>query len=468
MEHFEKQRNLLRQDIDSLDLKNVETLLSGEADEYHSFCKNPDNQNQYTRFYSVYEQFFLSIHANKSISQYVSLSKALYKYKRLKMLYNLLLYKLQNSSNLVVLKGPINLANGALLLGALEQLPVENRSKLTLCLLDYSHQAAQEICSYLKVRVIGLKEFKLFSLRLSVIESAVIHIEKKFKLPINVCYWSIAFGMISLFKSLKLSGHLGKTFFKSCKYAYPFSSQYLDFFVSGPGLAEFLSPDVSHIVIYNVGIQSRQITLLDSDRLKEEICQDLLKLKHDKKRKLWSSMARHEKLRDPKYIDLVKSLTRDHKKNSCYLLCGKVLESHFEEFLKPTSGGKYIGWVNIKKLASLLDFYVDPFPHGGGLSLLIALEMNIPCIIPIMQTNECSPSMIQAIIPHLARLHKEIPPDIIKIILPSNMSELHSAIEYLISQNNVSPMLYQGLSIIKQLMYQTCREDAKKALGFNG
>ena len=48
------------------------------------------------------------------------------------------------------------------------------------------------------------------------------------------------------------------------------------------------------------------------------------------------------------------------------------------------------------------------------------------------------------------------------------MSELHSAIEYLISQNNVSPMLYQGLSVIKQLMYQTCREDAKKALGFNG
>ena len=262
MEHFEKQRNLLHQDIDSLDLKNVETLLSGEADEYHSFCKNPDNQNQYTRFYSVYEQFFLSIHANKSISQYASLSKALYKYERLKILYNLLLYKLQNSSNLVVLKGPINLANGALLLGALEQLPVENRSKLTLCLLDYSHQAAQEICSYLKVRVIGLKEFKLFSLRLSVIESAVIHIEKKFKLPINVCYWSIAFGMISLFKSLKLSGHQGKTFFKSCKYAYPFSSQYLDFFVSGPGLTEFLSPDVSHIVIYNVGIRRGKLLCL--------------------------------------------------------------------------------------------------------------------------------------------------------------------------------------------------------------
>ena len=179
-------------------------------------------------------------------------------------------------------------------------------------------------------------------------------------------------------------------------------------------------------------------------------------------------MARHEKLRDPKYIDLVKSLTRDHKKHSCYLLCGKTLESHFSDFLDSASGGKYIGWVNIKKLASLLDFYVDPFPHGGGLSLLIALEMNIPCIIPIMQTNECSPSMIQAIIPHLERLHKEIPPDIIKIILPSNMSEVHSAIEYLISQNNVSPMLYQGLSVIKKLMYQTCREDAKKALGFNG
>ena len=125
MQYFEKQRNLLHQDIDSLRLKDIETLLSGEADEYHCFCKNPDNQNQYTRFYSVYEQFFLYIHANKSISQYAPLSNILYKYKRLKILYNLLLYKLQNSSNLVVFKGPIDLANGALLLGALEQLSVK-------------------------------------------------------------------------------------------------------------------------------------------------------------------------------------------------------------------------------------------------------------------------------------------------------------------------------------------------------
>ncbi len=440
---------------------DINQILVDEKRYYHSVCKNPDDELQFFRFYSIIENWHM-ITAGKIQLKNSAISS---KNKQLIVnLKNLLVFKLCQSPELIILRGTIDLANGAILESVLEKLDSYNRKKITLCLVDYTHTQTQQICAEYNIRGIGLSNSGINEAdKLSIIFDSIINTQAK--RAVNICFWSIPFGMIYLYYSLKLAGHNGDRTFTSTKYGYTFSDLYLTKLLTGVGMSEYTKRYHIHSEIQHIGYTQKSLRLGDISALKYQLQTELTNIKA-KNNVIWSSMARSEKLISSHYLEVLNHILMQSQLKSTYLLCGRQIPNEYKKFISDNpSSIKFIGWRKLNSLINYIDLYVDPFPHGGGFSLALALGNKIPSIIPCLSSSKHSPSLIQALLPHLTNIEHQIGEHNFRIMFPKTTDEVIESILMLINDKSKLTRLKECSRIVYNFLISNDSHNAKLALG---
>lgn len=96
-----------------------------------------------------------------------------------------------------------------------------------------------------------------------------------------------------------------------------------------------------------------------------------------------ATLARDEKMLDPQYLNAIVTLLRQHP-NMFFLWTGQNERSEIRLALE--EGGvlertRYIGWVNTRLYAQVVDVFLDSFPFPCGFTLLQAMAAGKPVVI---------------------------------------------------------------------------------------
>lgn len=114
------------------------------------------------------------------------------------------------------------------------------------------------------------------------------------------------------------------------------------------------------------------------------------------------TLAREEKMTDPAYLDAVTRILRDNP-DTVFLWTGRSehagIAAHFRE--AGLSGrARFIGWVDIKLYAQVLDIFLDTFPFGCGFTALDTMAAGRPVLFMASDTSS-APSLDQLVYPLL-------------------------------------------------------------------
>lgn len=98
---------------------------------------------------------------------------------------------------------------------------------------------------------------------------------------------------------------------------------------------------------------------------------------------VFGSIGREEKLRDPDFLDTVCSVLEANP-NSVFLWTGKHQDKSIQRFFEArrlTERTRFIGWVNTRLYAQVIDIYLDSFPFPGGYTVYEAMAAQKPVIM---------------------------------------------------------------------------------------
>lgn len=98
---------------------------------------------------------------------------------------------------------------------------------------------------------------------------------------------------------------------------------------------------------------------------------------------VFGSIGREEKLRHPPYLDAVCDILEANP-GAVFLWTGRqcdpTIQSHFEQ-RRLADRTKFIGWVNTKLYAQVIDVYLDSFPFPGGYTVYEAMAAKKPVVM---------------------------------------------------------------------------------------
>ncbi|MFT3752553.1 MAG: hypothetical protein QM800_06630 [Paludibacter sp.] len=105
-------------------------------------------------------------------------------------------------------------------------------------------------------------------------------------------------------------------------------------------------------------------------------------------RVILGTFGRAEKVRDPQFLAAVCRVLQQHPQ-ALYLWAGREqdvgIQSAFEQ-AGVAAQTRFIGWVNTRLYAQVLDVFLDSFPFPCGFTLYEALMASVPCVL--MATTE--------------------------------------------------------------------------------
>jgi hypothetical protein len=98
---------------------------------------------------------------------------------------------------------------------------------------------------------------------------------------------------------------------------------------------------------------------------------------------VFGSIGREEKLRDPAFLDAVCGVLEANP-NSIFLWTGKQKDEGIQRFFDMrglTNRTVFIGWVNTRLYAQVIDIYLDSFPFPGGYTVYEAMAAQKPIVM---------------------------------------------------------------------------------------
>lgn len=353
---------------------NFDFVLSKEVFLYHYVCKNPDNSDSFRRFYTVIEPILLRLgikfwHKIKSlkVSELPSLNRYI--------------------ETIIIFKGPLNFANGQTLISQLRQLQEVDSiqaKKILLFCIDVPDQNLTELRQELPdINIVSTAKFNTYTQKYFFILRFIQSLNSSQWEKINICYWGIPFGMLFLYKLLQLEGHQGIRQITITKYLYSFNSAVCNRIICGP---EVNGQDYcnNNIVRASSVAFSRKSFEAKPQSRDLYIRSALKSIKKDKAASLYSSLARSEKILDKSFLDFVNNCLVLNDK-AFYLVCSRSAKQDSNlDIIKntlPESKLIVLEWCDLPTIIDLIDIYIDPFPEGGGYSLMLALKNNINSII---------------------------------------------------------------------------------------
>jgi hypothetical protein len=98
---------------------------------------------------------------------------------------------------------------------------------------------------------------------------------------------------------------------------------------------------------------------------------------------VFGSIGREEKLRDPAFLDVVCGVL-DANPSAVFLWTGKSRDESIQNFFETrglSERTKFIGWVNTKLYAQVIDVYLDSFPFPGGYTVYESMAAKKPVVM---------------------------------------------------------------------------------------
>ena len=101
------------------------------------------------------------------------------------------------------------------------------------------------------------------------------------------------------------------------------------------------------------------------------------------------SFAREEKLNFTQFLEAV-SLILEANPNTIFLWTGKTKQKDINNFFDSknlSSRVIYIGWVDTKVYAQVIDIFLDPFPNPAGFTIYYAMAASVACVFGVIDNK---------------------------------------------------------------------------------
>jgi len=363
------------------------------------------------------------------------------------------------SENLVLQIGPTTLANGLLLRSALSKLDTPDKQRTRLILLDCDLDLARTVQSETQVHSAGLGSLPASLRFLSIVQALRISAGKSS--PSSICFWSLPLGLTffySLIRSFPTLDYI-RLSQSSTKYAYCFSSLIVDSHISGPNQEYYPRKD-SCISLPSFAYSDNDLSsVAPFEGSREWQLLAMFDELHRKNMVLMSSLARHEKTSACHFLDFLSDALKQNPR-LVYLRCGTKSLTKPEIDLCKRYPGRFIdiGWNNLQNLIKSIDIYIDPWPAGGGYSLLLALKNHIACVIPDLSDPDSLSTPSPRYYLRQSGYSSKLDKTIVDLIFPQELAQVQLAISRLVDNTS----LMQENQRVCEGLYATIRATEDK------
>ena len=396
----------------------VESILSQEISDYHSYAKNPDSSENFRRFYRHIEPLhcYLARNVARELSVYGEGAGKLVKERVESYAEGIKLDSFfARCTKIAVLKGTIDLAHGDVLKTQIKNLLHREKASVGLVFLDYSGpekigldaQTLENLNCLFLGSIKSLKDRYILIARGIANHSGSPHSKE-------IIWWGIPFGMIFVFSLSKFirAGTVGfqpeetsgrDVFLRSLltvKHHFSFSNKYVDkVYTSTPlvhGFEEIARPKIVQFRPSFYGEVELQGVHDQLSRAELGVIDTIQRLK-DSGALLFSSASRVDKTSNKQYLLEVEKIL-DGAGKSCLVCFGKKLPSEYQNLVHKYGQDRIVfaGWLSPNAtviIIGMLNLFLDPFPFGAGMTFASAAYQKIP-IVSTSDYVAVSPSSI--------------------------------------------------------------------------
>ena len=343
------------------EIKNTEVLLNNESLIYKNYIIKIDSEAHFSKVYNqlipIYEN-----HGKNYTNEYLS-----FPFKKINTKLQLIAFFIHRASTLAHIETLLNFLEGY------QKIEVK---KFTPIIFVYNgfYEELDFMLKKLKIETIYIDKLckeinnkKFSSLeKFLIIKSIIKNNNIKVLVFVSLVMW-MAFAFAMRIAKIQV--------WWSMKYCIPFGN-FIDMYLTGGAQGE-ISRNVNGINwltapsgIANLFDKSKTI---EAKEMRANFPNDKIIL---------GSFAREEKLNFTQFLEAV-SLILETNPNTIFLWTGRTKQKNINQFFNSknlSSRVIYIGWVDTKVYAQVIDIFLDTFPNPAGFTIYYAMAASVACV----------------------------------------------------------------------------------------